>query len=365
MKKRRIDIALVERGFFETREKARRAIMAGEVFVGTARIAKGSHLLAPGEEAEISLAARDHAVSRAYYKLKKAFETFGLSAQNRIAIDVGASTGGFTQYLLEQGARLVYAVDCGTNQLAYSLRQDARVVVMEKTNARYVARGDLLKARVRSGRLAGDSVQGGGQLAEDSSSETAVTVEYRSGEMCAECARGGQADAVLLEPMPDLGVMDVSFISAALILPQLVREFPLREIVLLVKPQFEAGRNEVSRGGIVREATVHRAVLRRIADAAEEIGFPVCALTHSPIKGSDGNIEFLALLRKNGHTGAESCFHFFGGEAVAQNGRESAPPAAAASECAPEDSALSRAADVAARIDAYIEGVVAGAHANL
>jgi 23S rRNA (cytidine1920-2'-O)/16S rRNA (cytidine1409-2'-O)-methyltransferase len=132
-----------------------------------------------------------------------------------------------------------------------------RVIALEKTNARYLTRGDLGRAYQRRGE---------------------------PGEM----------------PIPDLAVMDVSFISAELILPQLARELPLREIVLLVKPQFEAGRGEIGKGGIVREASVHRAVLGRIAEFAREMHYPVCGLTHSPIRGGEGNIEFLALLRKDG-----------------------------------------------------------------
>jgi len=267
VKRRRIDRVLVERGFCETREKARRALMAGEVFVGTERVLKGSRLVSPDEEGVIALAKKDHAVSRAYYKLEKAFEVFSLSAEGRAALDVGSSTGGFTQSLLEHGARLVYAVDCGTNQLAYSLRRDPRVVVMEKTNARFLTRTDTERA-------------------------------YRSPP------RGGAQSQSGEIPLPDLAVMDVSFISSALILPQLVREFPLRDIVLLVKPQFEAGREEVGSGGIVRDASVHSAVLRRVALLAAELEYSVSGLSYSPLRGSEGNIEFLALLRSLAHSPA-------------------------------------------------------------
>jgi len=273
VKKRRIDIVLVERGFFETREQAQRALLAGEVLVGTRRVTKRAELLSASDEEAIVLARRDHAVSRGYYKLQKAFEAFSLLADGRTALDVGSSTGGFTQYLLERGARLVYAVDCGTNQLVYALRRDARVIALEKTNARFLARQDLERAwRERLGTPA--------SARDPQSSEP------------------GALDEPPI-PLPDLAVMDVSFISAALILPRLVREFPLRDIVLLVKPQFEAGREDVAKGGIVREASVHRRVLADIAASARELDFPVCALTYSPIRGAEGNIEFLALLRKN------------------------------------------------------------------
>jgi 23S rRNA (cytidine1920-2'-O)/16S rRNA (cytidine1409-2'-O)-methyltransferase len=267
--KRRIDIVLVERGFFETREKAQRALMAGEVFVGTRRIAKAAQTLSPDEEDAIVLAQKDHAVSRAYYKLKKAFEVFSLSAENRAVIDVGSSTGGFTQYLLERGARLVYAVDCGTNQLVYSLRRDSRVIVMEKTNARFLKRSDL----------------------ENAYTKTLPREEHRA----AHCGVGPPPP-----PLPDLAVIDVSFISSTLILPQLVRELSLQEIVLLVKPQFEASRKETRHSGVVRGPLVHAAVLRRIAAHAGELSYPLAALDFSPVKGSEGNIEFLALLKKAG-----------------------------------------------------------------
>jgi 23S rRNA (cytidine1920-2'-O)/16S rRNA (cytidine1409-2'-O)-methyltransferase len=263
MSKRRIDTILVERGLYETREQAQRAILAGEVLVGTRRVAKCAEMLAAADENEIVVRARDHAVSRGYYKLQKAFEVFALSADGRTALDVGSSTGGFTQFLLEHGARLVYAVDCGTNQLAYSLRRDARVLALEKTNARYLTQDMLARAYQAHARKAAD------------------------------CDPDGEP------PVPDLAVMDVSFISATLILPQLAREFPLAEIVLLIKPQFEAGRQDIAKGGIVRTPLVHERVIARVESCARDIGFPMCALTYSPIQGSEGNIEFLAFLRKN------------------------------------------------------------------
>jgi 23S rRNA (cytidine1920-2'-O)/16S rRNA (cytidine1409-2'-O)-methyltransferase len=288
VKKRRIDIVLVERGFFETREQAQRALLAGEVLVGTRRVTKRAELLSASDEDAIVLARREHAVSRGYYKLQKAFEAFSLSVGGRTALDVGSSTGGFTQYLLERGARLVYAVDCGTNQLVYALRRNARVIALEKTNARFLKQQDLARAWQERLRTASPT-----QIEEPApNSEAALT---------GEPAQNHEPDA-LGEPhiqLPDLAVMDVSFISAALILPQLIREFPLRDIVLLVKPQFEAGREEVAKGGIVREASVHRRVLADIAASARELDFPVRALTYSPIRGAEGNIEFLALLRKN------------------------------------------------------------------
>jgi 23S rRNA (cytidine1920-2'-O)/16S rRNA (cytidine1409-2'-O)-methyltransferase len=289
--KRRIDVVLVERGFFETREQAQRALLAGEVLVGTRRVTKRAELLSADDEDAIVIAGRDHAVSRGYYKLQKAFLDFALEADGRAALDVGASTGGFTQYLLERGAHPVYAVDCGTNQLVYSLRRDARVIVLEKTNARFLTYDALARAwnedlRAAKGALGGEIC--GTRDIGDSSTSRRETSPASNGETIEPQI-----------PLPDLAVMDVSFISATLILPQLVREFPLREIALLVKPQFEAGREDVAKGGIVREASVHRRVLARIAAFARELDFPVRALTYSPIRGAEGNIEFLSLLCRN------------------------------------------------------------------
>lgn len=239
MAKKRIDVVLVERGFFETREKARRAVMAGVVFLGTERVAKPSQTVAEGREEAIVVKARDHAVSRAYYKLKKAFDLFGVDAADRIAIDVGSSTGGFSQLLLERGCRKVYAVDCGTNQLHYSLRSDPRIEVMEKTNARFL-----------------------------------------------------EAERFAAAP-PDLAVMDVSFISSTLLLPVIVKTLGVRDVVVLVKPQFEAGRGEVGDGGIVRDPAVQAGVIGRVADCLSGLGLVATGLTFSPVTGGDGNIEFL------------------------------------------------------------------------
>lgn len=250
MAARRIDIILVELGHFPTREKAQRAIMAGCVYLGTELVTKPSRTIRPAEDSLIRVRLKDHAVSRAYYKLQKALDCFGVVVNSRPAIDVGSSTGGFTQLLLERGASHVWAVDCGTNQLDWSLRNDPRVIVMEKTNARYLERSDLVQACTR-----------------------------RTG----------------FEPgrLPDLAVMDVSFISLGLIVPVLVNALAISELVALVKPQFEAGRTEVGPGGIVRDPRTHRSVLARVVAEAAGLGLGLAGLTWSPIAGGDGNIEFL------------------------------------------------------------------------
>ncbi len=248
---RRIDTLLVELGHCPTREKAQRAIMAGSVFIGTDRVKKASQTVPDDRVSQVRVETRDHAVSRAYYKLQKAFDHFGVQPAGRPAIDVGASTGGFTQLLLERDAKPVWAVDCGNNQLEWSLRSDSRVIVMEKTNARHLVKADLEREALRAGN---------GPI------------------------------------LPDLAVMDVSFISVRLILPVLVNEINIPEYVILVKPQFEAGRSEVGQGGIVRDPAIHSAVLERVTDAALDLGLGVTGLTWSPITGGDGNIEFLAHL---------------------------------------------------------------------
>lgn len=236
--KDRIDRLLTEHGYFSTREKARRAVMAGEVYLGTALIRKPSEALEADRMGEIVVKTRDHAVSRAYYKLKKAAECFSLQIAGRICIDIGSSTGGFTQFLLEQDAEKVYAVDSGTNQLVYALRKDPRVVVMEQTNARYL-------------------------------------------------------DPSVFDPVPELAVMDVSFISVTKILPVLCDILRIAEMAVLIKPQFEAGRDSIGKGGIVRDPAVHRAVLQQVLGSATGHGLQCAGLIPSPIRGTGGNIEYL------------------------------------------------------------------------
>ena len=239
--KKRLDVLMFEKGLAESREKARALIMSGIVFVDGARVDKpGSQL---SEEAEIEVRGEQlRYVSRGGLKLEKALKVFGVSPQGKVCIDCGASTGGFTDCLLQNGAVKVYAVDVGYGQLAWKLRSDERVVCMERTNIRYVTPEDL--------------------------PETA-----------------------------DMAVIDVSFISLAIVLPavkRLIKEGA--EVVCLVKPQFEAGKDKVGKKGVVREPEIHEEVLRKfLADAAAS-GFAVRGLDFSPIRGPEGNIEYLALL---------------------------------------------------------------------
>lgn len=246
IKKERLDVLLVERGLAETREKAKRTIMAGLVYTNENRLDK------PGEKvsSDIPLTVKGNVlpyVSRGGLKLEKALKVFDLDVQGKTLLDIGASTGGFTDCALQNGAEMSYALDVGYNQLAWKLRQDERVVVMERTNFRYVKPEDLIKG------------------------------------------------------MPNFASIDVSFISLRLILPVLKTLLVTgSDIVALVKPQFEAGREQVGKKGIVRDRKVHEQVLDRIISFSIEEGYDVLDLSFSPITGGDGNIEFLLHLQWNG-----------------------------------------------------------------
>lgn len=239
----RVDALLVARGLCASREQAKRLIMAGEVFCGTERVAKPSVKL-PGD-ADLSVRERPKYVGRGGLKLEGALEAFGIEPAGWVCLDVGASTGGFTDCLLQRGAAKVHAIDVGTNQLAWKLRQDARVVSKEKFNARNLKREDL-----------GERV--------------------------------------------DLAVMDLSFISLAKVLPAVfavVRDGGT--VVCLIKPQFELSKEEVGKGGIVREDALREKAIDKIRRFVEEAGAWMWeGLVESPITGTDGNVEYLAFLRK-------------------------------------------------------------------
>jgi 23S rRNA (cytidine1920-2'-O)/16S rRNA (cytidine1409-2'-O)-methyltransferase len=245
----RLDVALVERGLLDSREKAARLILAGDVLVDGQRVDKAGALVAPG--ARLELAARPRFVSRGGDKLAHALTAFAIEPRGRVAVDVGASTGGFTHCLLEQGAVKVYAVDVGQGQLDAKLRADGRVVVMEKTNAR--------------------------SLPVDSFPEP-----------------------------PDLATVDVSFISLEKVLPSVFGVLTSKgEAVVLVKPQFEVGKGQVGKGGVVRDGSHHRAVVSRLARFAILHGWHVRGVTASPLRGPKGNREFFLLLTKTGRTPTE------------------------------------------------------------
>jgi len=234
--KERLDRLLVERGFFESGEKARRAVMAGIVVVGGRVELKPGRMCTPDSVIEIKEAQRY--VGRGGEKLAAALQRFGIPAAGRRCLDIGASTGGFTDCLLQAGAASVIALDVGRGQIAQKLRADRRVTVMEGINARYLKEGDL---------------------------------PYR----------------------PDLVTIDVSFISLAKIIPRVVElAAEGADLVALVKPQFEAGRKYVGRGGVVKDGRIHARVLQDICDLCESLGLRVEGMMESPLRGPAGNKEF-------------------------------------------------------------------------
>ena len=237
-RKQRLDVLMHERGLTRSRERAKRLILAGEVLVDGRVALKAGHRV--DREAEIAIRERPPYVSRGGKKLAAALEAFPLNVEDGVAVDVGASTGGFTDCLLQHGARRVYAVDVGYGQLAWKLRQDERVIVIDRTNARYLER--------------------------------------------------------LPEPV-DVATIDMSFISLRLILPR-VHDWlkSSGNAVALVKPQFEAGRDQVGKGGVVRDESVHREVLRDVLGYARAEGLKPRGLIRSPITGREGNVEFLLWL---------------------------------------------------------------------
>lgn len=241
MAKKRVDLLLVERGLADTRQKAQAVIMAGQVYSGERRCDKPGLTLE--EDAPLEVRGGLHYVSRGGLKLEKAMQVFPITLTDKTAADIGASTGGFTDCMLQNGAKKVYAVDVGYGQLAWSIRNDPRVVCLERTNARYL------------------------------SSEQ------------------------IPEPL-DFASIDVSFISLGLILPAL-RPLMARggQIAALVKPQFEAGKDKVGKKGVVRDPEVHQEVLEHFLDHAAQADFSVLGLDFSPIRGPEGNIEYLGFLQ--------------------------------------------------------------------
>ena len=242
--KERIDCELVTRGLIESREKAKAVIMAGIVYVNNQKCDKAGDTVKPEDLIEIRGEKLKY-VSRGGLKLEKAIKVFDLVLKDLVCADIGASTGGFTDCMLQNGARKVYAVDVGYGQLAWKLRTDERVINLERTNFRYVT------------------------------------------------------DEQIPEPL-DFASVDVSFISLSLILPVLQRLLlPEGTVVCLIKPQFEAGRENVGKKGVVRDRNVHISVVEKIVNVALKTGFSVLGLSFSPIKGPEGNIEYLCLLKKS------------------------------------------------------------------
>ena len=243
--KQRLDVLLVEKGFFENRTRAKAAIMAGDVYIGGRIYDKAGTMVDVDSEIELKGDTCPF-VSRGGMKLEKALNTFVIDLRGAVAMDIGASTGGFTDCMLQRGARKVYAVDVGYGQLDWKLRNDGRVINMEKTNFRYME-PDAISERL------------------------------------------------------DFASMDVSFISLRLIFPAVVKMLKDNAcLVCLVKPQFEAGREQVSKGGIVKDPEGHKEVIRLVADYAQDNGLTVYGITYSPMTGAKGNIEYLMMLAMPG-----------------------------------------------------------------
>ena len=244
MPKIRVDVLLVDRGLVESRSRAQALIMAGAVYTGTERISKAGQTIS--EDAPLEVKGRDHPwVSRGGLKLDHALKQFDVDLAGKVVLDVGASTGGFTDVALHHGASKVYAVDVGHGQLAWSLRQDPRVVVLEKTNARHLTAAEI----------------------------------------------PGPGDAV---------VCDASFIGLQTVLPApMALAAPGAVLIALIKPQFEVGKGQVGKGGVVRDPALHEEVCARIRDWLDaEPGWSVIGLTESPITGPEGNKEFLIAARR-------------------------------------------------------------------
>ena len=249
MNKTRLDILLTERGLTESRERAKALIMSGSVFVNGAKAEKAG--MQAGHDATVEITAAPVYVSRGGLKLEKALDYFKVSPDGKVCVDCGASTGGFTDCLLKNGARHIYAIDVGYGQLAWQLRKDERVTVMERTNIRNVT-------------------------------------------------------ADMLDMRPEFAVADVSFISLGLVLPVIRKILAEQEkpgepaaagnVICLIKPQFEAGRGKVGKKGVVREPQTHIEVLEGFIQNADKSGFSIKGLTHSPVKGPEGNIEYLGWL---------------------------------------------------------------------
>ncbi len=245
MVRKRLDQRVLEAGLVESRERARRLILAGQVRVDGRRVDKAGTLIAP--EATVAVVGPEHPfVSRGGVKLQGALDTFGISVMDKVCIDVGAGTGGFTDCLLQAGAARVIALDVGHGHLHQRLRSDPRVICLERVNVRHLTRSHL-------------------------------------------------------PALPDLVVIDVAFISLTLVFP-VMRDLLAShgEIVALIKPQFEVGKGEVGRGGVVRDPRKHGEAIRKVAAAAERLGMAVKGLCVSPITGTKGNCEFFVLLARRG-----------------------------------------------------------------
>lgn len=243
MKKERLDKILVDLGYFENKSKASAAILAGNVMIGTEVVTKAGYQIDTTKEYDFKVKTMPY-VSRGGFKLKKALDAFEFSPEGRICFDAGASTGGFTDCLLQNGAKYVYAVDVGYGQLDWKIRSSEKVKTIEKTNLKICSFGDIYSGN---------------------------------------------------EPVADLLVSDLSFISLTKVLPNLktLLSPEFHEMICLIKPQFEAGKELVEKGGVVRDKNVHKMVIENVLSCINDLGYVVKGLTYSSIKGPAGNIEYL------------------------------------------------------------------------
>ena len=250
MKKERLDKALVDLGFFENKSKASAAILAGNVMIGTEVITKAGYQIDTTKEYDFKVKTMPY-VSRGGFKLKKALDAFNFSPKDRICFDAGASTGGFTDCLLQNGARFVYAVDVGYGQLDWKIRSSEQVKTVEKTNLKICSFDDI----------------------------------YSEGE-----------------PVADMLVSDLSFISLTKVLPNLktLLNPDGHEMICLIKPQFEAGKELVEKGGVVRDKNTHKMVIENVLNCIRDLGYVIKGLTYSSIKGPAGNIEYLVWFSTSG-----------------------------------------------------------------
>ena len=250
MKKERLDKILVDLGYFETKSKAAASILAGNVMIGTEVISKAGFQIDPSKEYDFKVKSMPY-VSRGGFKLKKALETFDVVVKDRICFDAGASTGGFTDCLLQNGAKFVYAVDVGYGQLDWKIRSSKQVKTIEKTNLKICTKSDI--------------------YSDD-------------------------------EPMADLLVSDLSFISLTKVLPNLktLLNPDGHEMICLIKPQFEAGKELVEKGGVVKDKKTHELVIENVLTCIKDLGYIIKGLTYSSIKGPAGNIEYLVWFATEG-----------------------------------------------------------------
>lgn len=250
MKKERLDKILVDLGYFETKSKAAASILAGNVMIGTEVISKAGFQIDPSKEYDFKVKSMPY-VSRGGFKLKKALETFDVVVKDRICFDAGASTGGFTDCLLQNGAKFVYAVDVGYGQLDWKIRSSKQVKTIEKTNLKICTIDDIYSEN---------------------------------------------------EPLADLLVSDLSFISLTKVLPNLktLLNPDWHEMICLIKPQFEAGKELVEKGGVVKDKKTHEIVIENVLTCIKDLGYIIKGLTYSSIKGPAGNIEYLVWFATEG-----------------------------------------------------------------